>query len=144
MREFSEIEKVQAEARIIRTGKAKIRVGDGDWQDLGYMEMPEVRYFDAAVEDSVKDILLHEAKYTTKYAVQPLQGVHPELLAMVYGAWVTGSAKDELRWRLNERLQGRDPGQPKNWPGLTDETRGRFVPRQAILRASTDTRRTNA
>ena len=29
-----------------------------------------------------------------------------------------GSPKRELLFRLNERLQGRDPGEPFNWRGL--------------------------
>ncbi len=29
-----------------------------------------------------------------------------------------GQADRELNWRLNQRMQGKDPGQPVNWPGL--------------------------
>lgn len=28
-----------------------------------------------------------------------------------------GTPKEELRWRLNQRLQGADPGEPVNWRG---------------------------
>ena len=32
--------------------------------------------------------------------------------------WWAGD-RFELQWRLNERLQGRDPGQPVTWKGLS-------------------------
>jgi len=40
-----------------------------------------------------------------------------ELIALhrLNTAWL---AKDELVWRLNERLQGRDPGKPFHWRGI--------------------------
>lgn len=31
---------------------------------------------------------------------------------------LTASPAEELKWRLNQRLQGEDPGQPVNWRGL--------------------------
>lgn len=35
-----------------------------------------------------------------------------------YPIGYTTSSRDELLWRLNTSLQGRDPGQPVNWKGL--------------------------
>lgn len=33
------------------------------------------------------------------------------------GGKLIGDPREELRWRLNEGLNGRDPGEPLNWRG---------------------------
>lgn len=38
--------------------------------------------------------------------------------AMEHFREAVGSPKEELKWRLNERLQDRDPGKPNHWKGL--------------------------
>lgn len=51
-------------------------------------------------------------------------GVTREAAENLITAWGTTArllqddARTELRWRLNEQLQGRDPGKPFNWKGL--------------------------
>jgi hypothetical protein len=44
----------------------------------------------------------------------------PEFLSLLdkVARSLTSSPAKELKWRLNEGLQGRDPGRPINWPGL--------------------------
>lgn len=52
-------------------------------------------------------------------------GVGTELNALGWesiGPYITGAnyhwhPQDELLWRLNNRQQGKDPGQPVNWKG---------------------------
>lgn len=50
-------------------------------------------------------------------------GVAADAIEGFVTAWRRGltgldTARRELLWRLNERLQGRDPGQPTHWRGL--------------------------
>lgn len=45
-------------------------------------------------------------------------GVSLDYAAAALSAFGEGSPRQELLWRLNERLQGRDPGKPTHWRGL--------------------------